>query len=186
MEGRVDENNRSLLPNPFVSTVLIHPSKPSPPPPPAPLTLPQPLLLHHTPHKQATAPLKPILIPQTVKQKYTVATVSPLTNTQLRLNSVPAFILLIFVATGNNSQFWIACFVCLCKHILILHQHATVCVLEIAKYCFPFLCASLSCICSSLFCFCFVLATVHVMNALESNTVYSLQVFLCRGLVYEL
>lgn len=25
--------------------------------------------------------------------------------------------------------------------------------------------------------FCFVLATVHVMNALESNTVYSLQVF---------
>lgn len=32
----------------------------------------------------------------------------------------------------------------------------------------------------------FVLATVHVTNALESNTVYSPQVFLCRGLVYEL
>lgn len=38
------------------------------------------------------------------------------------------------------------------------------------------------------FCFvlAFVLVTVRVMNALESKTVYSLQVFLCRGLVYEL
>lgn len=52
MEGRVDENNRSLPPNPFVSSVLIHPSRPShhhppllpTPSPPASLILPQPLL----------------------------------------------------------------------------------------------------------------------------------------------
>lgn len=36
MEGRVDKNNRSLLANPFVSMVLIHPSKPPPHPQPFP------------------------------------------------------------------------------------------------------------------------------------------------------
>lgn len=142
MEGRVDENNRSLLPNPFVSTVLIHLNNPPPPPPwtahrpsaPCFCTIYQAL----PPHKQPTALLKPILVPQTVKQRYTAAAVDPLTNMQLSFNSVPAFILFISVAIGDKSLFWMACFVCLCKHILILHQRVNVCVLQIAKYCPPF------------------------------------------------
>lgn len=51
-----------------------------------------------------------------------------MTNTKLRLNSVPAFIFCICVATGNKSFFRIACFVCLCKDILILRQHLNVCI----------------------------------------------------------
>lgn len=70
-------------------------------------------------------------------------------------------------------------FVCLCKHILILHQRVSVCVLEIAKYCFP-LCVCLAFMRLLVFVlFCSVLATVHVVNVLESNMVYSLQVFFC-------
>ena len=34
----------------------------------------------------------------------------PKTSTQLRLNSVPAFILFVSVATGNEPLFWITCF----------------------------------------------------------------------------
>lgn len=51
------------------------------------------------------------------------------------------------------------------------------CVLEIAKYCFPLrVCLAFMRLLIFVL-FCSVLATVHVVNALESNTVYSLQVF---------
>lgn len=96
MEGTVDENNRSLLPNPFVSTVLIHLSIPSPPP--TSFTLPQPELLH-----QALPAHKQLTVPQLVKEKYSS---SPLTKTQLRFNSAPFFILFIFLAAGNKYLFW--------------------------------------------------------------------------------
>lgn len=62
-------------------------------------------------------------------------------------------------------------FVCVCVYWKI----------AIGSAAFPFLHMT----CSLLFvCLCFVVTTVHVMNALESNTVHSM--VWCHGLVYEL
>lgn len=100
MEGRVDENNRSLLPNPFVSTVLIHPSEPPvPPTPPSPNPHRSPslnpcLCTNYPalpPHKQLTAVLKPILVPQTFKQKYTAAAVAPKNKHTTQAQLCPCF-----------------------------------------------------------------------------------------------
>lgn len=88
MEGRVDENNRSLFANPFVSTVLIHLSINPPHPHPRhhthtrslPPTLPQPQqLLHQAPSTQTTLAVLPklTLIPQTVKRKHGSSSTTP-------------------------------------------------------------------------------------------------------------
>ena len=65
MEGRVDENNRSLLPNPFVSAVLIHLNMPSPHPRGSPSLNPCLCTVHQAlpVHKQPAVLLKPMLVP---------------------------------------------------------------------------------------------------------------------------
>lgn len=65
MEGRVDENNRSLLPNPFVSAVLIHLNIPSPHPHGSPSLNPCFCTVHQAlpVHKQPAVLLKPTLVP---------------------------------------------------------------------------------------------------------------------------
>lgn len=167
MEKRVDENNRSLLPNPFVSTVIIHSSTPPPPQPPHPTHPPSlspasaPL---HSPlpaHKQPAAVLKPILVPpdsraEAQKQPQKLP-VNPATLAQLCPCFHPVH------PCGHWEHVYIR-FLCERLQKNILHRHVNACVLETAKYCFPF---------SVYFAFtrlrlfvllCFVLATVHAMH----------------------
>ena len=135
MEGRVDENNRSLLPNPFVSTVLIHPSKPpAPSTQPAPLTLPQPLPLHQLPGAPTT---------YTTDSSTETNTRPPDSRAEVHRsrshppkqahNSGSTLSLLSSCSSpwplGTSLSSGSLAFVCLCKHILILHQRVNVCVL---------------------------------------------------------
>lgn len=125
MEGRVDENNRSLPSNPFVSTVLIHLSVPSTPSPPSSLILSQSLLLHcaihpsntlptHKQHKPAGTHARPLR--QDNQQQYS-STMT--TNIQLRLNSVLDFTLLLlsffFFWKASTSPSCIS--LCLCVSV---------------------------------------------------------------------
>lgn len=195
-----NENNRSLLANPFVSMVLIHPSKPSPPPPstyPPTRTAHPPLTPDSctidqafSPLKQLTALLKPILIPQTVKRGCTTVTVAapPTSTHQQTCNSGSTLSLFSsrssFVATGNKSLHCIACFVLLCKtYFKFASAGQCVCALEREKYC-CFLSFFLFLACVHLLLF--VLTTVNVMNELESNTATPQVVFFLYVCVYVL
>lgn len=178
MEGRVDENNRSLFSNPFVSTGSVNPSEHT-----------QPLPLHSPSfnpgygtiyqalpaHKQLTALLKSLLVPQTVKEKCSSSPPDKnTTHTQLcpcfhpvhlggrrEQVSIMDSLLLFFMQTYSNlaSAYY---------HVCIGYRNWKCC------FCLFTFFASLRLL--SFVCFCFVLTTVHVLNALESNTAYSRQV----------
>lgn len=121
MEGRVDENNRSLPPNPFVSMVLIQPSIPNPPLHRSSSLNRCSCTVQYTRHSQLTNSAD--------LQKHTVISPDnqdnqqqhPLNNNntkiQLRLNSVLAFTPL------SLFGFFLEC-----KHIPLLRQTLPVCI----------------------------------------------------------
>lgn len=176
MEGS-DENNRSLLLNPFVSMVLIHFEQTQSLLPPAPL-----------PHPAPSSPIVCTSRSQHINNwqhpwnQYPDSRAVPghrqsssIANTQL--TSTLSFILPPrphphTTASGNESTVF-GCFVRLCKPIFFLTKLG-----GNTKALLPLCCI----VCYSEF----VLATVHVLEALERSAVRSLRVFLCHGLVYEL
>lgn len=156
MEGRPDENNRSLPPNPFVSTVLIHPSVPSPPPPPS-LILSQtaaPALCNtpDTPSSQNNTDLQEhtLVPPQRVK---TINSSTPTTTTTTNYNSCSTLSLLsphyhsFFFGGGMQAHPPLAL--------------VSACVDQFSLFCaYVFKASSLS----------FLWTTVHAINALERAT----------------